>query len=115
MDISKTVEAALPEASGLEQEAPVAQADVRQEAAPEQTALQEPAQTPPPDTTKAVSESTAEITRSGATATASTDNGATKSAGSAPSLLPIMMIAGCAAVSVGAAGYLLWWKKRRLR
>lgn len=32
-----------------------------------------------------------------------------------PSLLPIMMIAGCAAVSVGAAGYLLWWKKRRLR
>ena len=73
------------------------------------------AQEPPPDTTKAVSESTAEITRSGATATASTDNGATKSAGSAPSLLPIMMIAGCAAVSVGAAGYLLWWKKRRLR
>ena len=47
MDISKTVEAALPEASGLEQEAPVAQADVRQEAAPEQMALQEPAQTPP--------------------------------------------------------------------
>ena len=84
-------------------------------AATEAGEAQEPAQTPPPGTTKAVSESTAEITRSGATATASTDNGATKSAGSAPSLLPIMMIAGCAAVSVGAAGYLLWWKKRRLR